>query len=188
LENARLSEEITLQKTLAETLLTAIPPGIIACDEHGLVRWCNPTAESILGIAAADVLNRPIETAGSRIASVLRETIESQVQFPSQQWIDAHSRRSLSVQTRRLIYQEEALGAVAVIQDMTPEESLRQKQELLDRAAFGPTWQQACRTKCAIRWLRLRPSRSSFPSASTIPIFDATSTKSWSRKSTASIS
>ena len=136
LENARLSEEITLQKTLAETLLTAIPPGIIACDEHGLVRWCNPTAESILGIAAADVLNRPIETAGSRIASVLRETIESQVQFPSQQWIDAHSRRSLSVQTRRLIYQQEALGAVAVIQDLTPEESLRQKQELLDRAAF----------------------------------------------------
>ena len=28
LENARLSEEITLQKTLAETLLTAIPPGL----------------------------------------------------------------------------------------------------------------------------------------------------------------
>jgi hypothetical protein len=27
LENARLSEEITLQKTLAETLLTAVPPG-----------------------------------------------------------------------------------------------------------------------------------------------------------------
>ncbi len=136
LENARRSEEITLQKTLAETLLTAIPPGIIACDEQGLVRWCNPTAESILGIAAADILNRPIEAAGSRIASVLRETIESPVQFLAQQWIDGRSRRSLSVQTRRLMYQREALGAVAVIQDMTPEESLRQKQELLDRAAF----------------------------------------------------
>lgn len=136
LENARLGEEINLQKTLAETLLSAIPPGIIACDEHGLVRWCNPTAESIFGIAAADVLNRPIEAAGSRIASVLRETLESPVQFPAQQWIDAHSRRSLSVQTRRLTSQQETLGAVAVIQDMTPEESLRQKQELLDRAAF----------------------------------------------------
>ena len=136
LENAGRSEEITRQKTLAETLLTVIPPGIIACDEHGLVRWCNPTAASILGIVVADVLNQPIETAGSRIASVLRETIESPVQFPAQQWIDAHSRRSLSVQTRRLIYQQESLGAVAVIQDVTSEESLRQKQELLDRAAF----------------------------------------------------
>ena len=74
-----------------------------------IVRWCNPTAESILGIAAADVLNQPIETAGSRIASVLRETLESQVQFPSQQWIDPHPRRSLSVQTRRLIYQQDGV-------------------------------------------------------------------------------
>jgi len=136
LENARLNEEVTLQKTLAETLLTAIPPGIIACDENGLIRWCNPTAESILGIAAADVLSRPIETAGSRIAAILRETLESRVQLAAQQWIDAHSRRSLSVQTRRLIHQQQSLGAVAVIQDMTPEESLRQKQELVDRAAF----------------------------------------------------
>jgi nitrogen-specific signal transduction histidine kinase len=136
LENARLHEEIDRQKTLAETLLTAIPPGIIACDENALIRWCNPTAESILGLAAADVLNRPIETAGSRIASILRETLESQLQLPAQQWIDAHSRRSLSVQTRRLIHHQQSLGAVAVIQDMTPEESLRQKQELMDRAAF----------------------------------------------------
>jgi nitrogen-specific signal transduction histidine kinase len=136
LENARLHEEIDRQKTLAETLLTAIPPGIIACDENALIRWCNPTAESILGLAAADVLNRPVETAGSRIASILRETLESRLQLPAQQWIDAHSRRSLSVQTRRLIHQQQSLGAVAVIQDMTPEESLRQKQELMDRAAF----------------------------------------------------
>jgi PAS domain S-box-containing protein len=136
LENARLNAEVTLQKTLAETLLTAIPPGIIACDENGLIRWCNPTAESILGIAAADVLNRPIETAGSRIASILRETLESRVQLSAQQWIDGHSRRSLSVQTRRLIHQQQSLGAVAVIQDVTPEESLREKQELVDRAAF----------------------------------------------------
>ena len=136
LENAVLHEEVTLQKTLAETLLTAIPPGIIASDEDAIIRWCNPTAEEILGITAADVLNKPVEAAGSRIASLLRETLESSVQPASRQWVDHNTRRSLSVQSRRLINQQKPLGAVAVIQDMTPEESLRQKQELVDRAAF----------------------------------------------------
>ena len=82
------------------------------------------------------VLNQPIEAAGSRIASLLRETLASSTELPAQQWIDTNTRRSLSVQTRRLIHGQKPLGAVAVIQDMTPEESLRQKQELLDRAAF----------------------------------------------------
>ena len=35
LENALLYEEVTLQKTLAETLLKSIPPGIVATDEDG---------------------------------------------------------------------------------------------------------------------------------------------------------
>ena len=42
LENALLYEEITVQKTLAETLLKAIPAGIVATDEDGIVRWFNP--------------------------------------------------------------------------------------------------------------------------------------------------
>ncbi len=136
LENERLNHELILQKTLAETLLSAIPPGIIACDNDGLILWCNPTAESFLGIAAADVLHRPIENAGSRVASLLRETLDNQGQMSAQQWVDNHSRRSLSVQTRRLSHEQHSLGAVAIIQDLTPEESLRQKQELMERAAF----------------------------------------------------
>ena len=136
LENAVLHEEVILQKTLAETLLTAIPPGIIASDEEAIVRWCNPTAASILGLKLADVLHKPVECAGSRIASALRETLESMDQLPAQQWTDPRTHRSLSIQTRRLMHQEKPLGAVAVVQDMTPEESFRQKQELMDRAAF----------------------------------------------------
>ncbi len=53
LENALLNEEVTLQKTLAETLLAAIPPGIIASDEDAIIRWCNPSAESILGLGGS---------------------------------------------------------------------------------------------------------------------------------------
>jgi nitrogen-specific signal transduction histidine kinase len=136
LENALLYEEVTLQKTLAETLLTSIPPGIVATDEEAMVRWFNPTAERILGITAADALNQPVEAAGNRIAAFLRETLESKENLPAQQWIDPITRRSLSIETRRLSDKKTPLGAVAVVHDLTAEDSLRQKQDLVDRAAF----------------------------------------------------
>ena len=136
LENALLHEEMTLQKTLAETLLTAMPPGIVATDEDAIVRWFNPTAEAILGLAAADVLNRPVEAAGHRLASLLRETLETTANLPAQQWVDVNTRRSLCIETRRLVNQKTPLGAVAVVHDLTAENSLRQKQDLVDRATF----------------------------------------------------
>jgi PAS domain S-box-containing protein len=136
LENALLYDEIKLQKTLAETLLKSIPPGIVATDEDAIIRWFNPTAEQILGVPSKDVLNKPAESAGSRLATFLRETLESKSTLPAQRWIDHNTRRSLSVETRRLGDQRTPLGAVAVIHDLTAEETLREKQALVDRAAF----------------------------------------------------
>jgi PAS domain S-box-containing protein len=136
LENALLYEEVTLQKTLAETLLKSIPPGIVATDEEATIRWFNPTAEQILGVAARDALNQPVEAAGSRIAAFLRDTLDARENLPPRQWIDPNTRRSLSVETRRLVDQKNPLGAVAVVHDLTAEDTLRQKQDLVDRAAF----------------------------------------------------
>jgi PAS domain S-box-containing protein len=136
LANARLHEEVTLQKTLAETLLEAIPPGIVATDEDAVIRWFNPTAEKILGLSAEEALGRPAEAAGSRIAASLREALESDAPLPEERWIDVKTRRYIAVQTRRLNSDRQSLGAVAVIQDLTPEEELRQKQEITERAAF----------------------------------------------------
>lgn len=136
LENALLYEEVRLQKTLAETLLKSIPPGIVATDEDATIRWFNPTAEQILGVNAGDALNQPIEAVGSRLAAFLRETLEARENLPPRQWIDPNTRRSLSVETRRLVDQKNPLGAVAVVHDLTAEDNLRQKQDLVDRAAF----------------------------------------------------
>ena len=136
LENALLYEEVTVQKTLAETLLKSIPPGIVATDEEAVIRWFNPTAEHILGFDAEEVLNRPVEAVGSRLASFIRETLDTKTNLPPQQWVDGNTRRSLSVETRRLVDQRTPLGAVAVVHDLTNEESMRQKQDLMDRAAF----------------------------------------------------
>jgi PAS domain S-box-containing protein len=136
LENALLYEEVTLQKTLAETLLKSIPPGIVAIDEYGTIRWFNPPAESILGVKTSDALNRPAEAVGRKLATMLRETLDARTNPPARQWIDPKTRRSVSVETRRLVDQNTPLGAVAVIHDLTAEEDLRQKQDLVDRAAF----------------------------------------------------
>ena len=136
LENALLYEEATLQKTLAETLLKAIPPGVVATDENGIVRWFNPAAEQILGLSVANVLNKPVESAGTRLGALLRETLDSKTALPAQQWIDNNTRRLLSVETRGLADNDTSLGAVAVINDLTAEQTLREKEVLVDRAAF----------------------------------------------------
>ena len=136
LENALLYEEISVQKTLAETLLKSIPPGIVAIDEEGIVRWFNSPAETILGVKAEEALNQPVEVVGSKLAMMLRETLDTTTNLPPQQWIDPKTRRSLFVETRRLADHQTSLGAVAVIHDLTTEENLRQKQDLVDRAAF----------------------------------------------------
>ncbi|MFL6541804.1 MAG: histidine kinase dimerization/phospho-acceptor domain-containing protein, partial [Chthoniobacterales bacterium] len=136
LENALLYEEITVQKTLAETLLKSVPLGIVATDEDAVVRWFNPAAEEILGINADEVLNQSVETTGSRVAAAMRDTLDSRNSLAAQQWKDPNTLRSLSVETRRLADQRTALGAVAVIHDMTAEENLREKGELVERAQF----------------------------------------------------
>src|SRR5438552_1842108 len=136
LENALLYEEATVQKTLAETLLKSIPPGIVAIDVDATVRWFNPPAEKILGLSGADTLSKPVEAVGNRLASFLRETLEAKTPLPPQQWIDNNTRRSLSVETRQIADNGSPLGAVAVIQDLTVQETLREKQVLLDRATF----------------------------------------------------
>jgi PAS domain S-box-containing protein len=136
LENALLYEEATVQKTLAETLLKSIPPGIVAVDVDAIVRWFNPPAERILGLSGSQALNKPVEAVGNKLAAFLREALDSKTPLPPQQWIDNNTRRSLSVETRQIAENGSPLGAVAVIQDLTDQESLREKQALLDRATF----------------------------------------------------
>jgi PAS domain S-box-containing protein len=136
LENALLYEEVALQKTLAETLLKSIPPGIVAIDSEATVRWFNPRAEQILGLTSSEVVNKRVEAVGSRLAGLLRETLDAKTTLPPQRWIDHNTRRSLSVEARRLVDQGAPLGAVAVINDLTAQEAMREKQALVDRATF----------------------------------------------------
>ena len=136
LENALLYEETAVEKTLAETLLKSIPPGIVAIDTNAIIRWFNPRAEKILGVSSSEALNKPVERSGNKLAGLLREALESRTSPEPQHWIDTNTRRSLSVEALKLASNGSSLGAVAVINDLTAEETLRERQALVDRAAF----------------------------------------------------
>jgi two-component system sensor histidine kinase AtoS len=136
LENAVLNEQVVLQKTLAETLLKAIPPGIVATDENAVVRWFNPAAEAMLQLSADQVIGKPIEAAGSKLAAQFRDSLETHEKLERRNWVNEKTNRSVSSEIRRLGSAENPLGAVALIQDLTAEEALQEKRDLSDHAAF----------------------------------------------------
>ena len=136
LENALLYEEATIQKTLAETLLHSIPNGIIAVDDDGIVRWYNDSAQTLLGIQPTVAIGRPIEGLGSRLADLLRRTLGERGSPQSDEWVESATHRTLTVRTRRLSTPARCLGAVAVLQDITDQKAMKEKEERLDRATF----------------------------------------------------
>ena len=120
LENALLYEEVTLQKTLAETLLKTIPPGIVAIDENGTVRWFNPTAEQIADIAllaAAEV---------KRFGVTPRVALLSHSSFGSSAVPEAHKMREARTIIRErspdLVLEGEMRGDAALSQSVLDHE------------------------------------------------------------------
>ena len=136
LENALLYEEVALQKSLAETLLHSIPTGIIAVDERGVIRWFNSVAQTIFNLPAETVLGKDAEVIGSHVSGLLRGALAVEEVVQPEEWSDPRTRRTLSLQTRRLHDGQHCFGAVALVQDLTVERMLEAKEEQLERAAF----------------------------------------------------
>lgn len=137
LENAKLYEEVTLQKTLAETLFQSIPIGIVAVGEDGYIRWFNDAAGTMLAIPSAEAIGQPVALVGSRLADHLHRTYQGEMVDRIVEWEHPHSHRHLTIDSHRLVDKDErALGAVMLIHDQTATIKLREKQEQLSRAVF----------------------------------------------------
>ncbi len=136
LENALLVEELAVQKTLAENLLEALPVGILAVAGDGTVRWFNREAEHLLGVTAAETVNRPVEQSGSRIADLALRTIRNGADAAPAIWTDPASRRTLRAVAQRIGANDACWGAMLLLTDITHERLLREKQEELERHAF----------------------------------------------------
>ncbi|MFA7256807.1 MAG: ATP-binding protein [Kiritimatiellales bacterium] len=136
IENSLLHESIAIQKALAENLLQAIPVGIIATGADGTIRWFNSGAETLLHVTAADLIGRPIERLSSYIASLLNRCMAGEKAVGPVEWTEPLTRRGLSIQIRRLQQNGQSMGAMAVLNDLTEERILREKQNNLERATF----------------------------------------------------
>ena len=137
LENAILYEELTVQKTLAETLLQSLPVGIVAVDAEGVVRWYSAAAANILGMPAPEAMQRPIENLGSRLADAVRRSLQGEPPpSPPLMWTDARTKKTIAVLALRLTNAELCLGSVALLQDMTAQIALKAKEEQLERTVF----------------------------------------------------
>jgi nitrogen-specific signal transduction histidine kinase len=136
IENSLLHESIAIQKALAENLLQAIPVGIIAAGADGTIRWFNSGAETLLHVTAADLIGRPIERLSSYIASLLNRCMAGEKAVGPVEWTEPRTHRGLSIQIRRLQQNGQCMGAMAVLNDLTEERILREKQNNLERATF----------------------------------------------------
>ncbi len=136
IENSLLHESLAIQKALAENLLQAIPVGIIAAGADGTIRWFNSGAETLLHVTAADLIGRPIERLSSYIASLLNRCMAGEKAVGPVEWTEPRTHRGLSIQIRRLQQNGQCMGAMAVLNDLTEERILREKQNNLERATF----------------------------------------------------
>ncbi len=136
LENARLYEEVNLQKTLAEVLFHSIPIGVVAIDQRAIVRWCNAATEQMLGCAAGP-LNQPVAQLGSRLADHLQRAANDEAPPPQCEWTQPATQRRIRIQTHRLVEPGgTGIGAVALLYDITEEEHLKEKEEQVERSTF----------------------------------------------------
>jgi nitrogen-specific signal transduction histidine kinase len=136
IENSLLHESIAVQKALAENLLQAIPVGIIAVGADGTIRWFNSGAEQLLSVEAGTLIGQPVERLSSQIASLLKRCMAGEQAVGPMEWTEPLTRRELNIQIRRLQQNEQCMGAMAVLNDLTEEHLLREKQNNLERAAF----------------------------------------------------
>ncbi|MDK2857258.1 MAG: two-component system, NtrC family, sensor histidine kinase AtoS [Verrucomicrobiota bacterium] len=136
IENSLLHESIAVQKALAENLLQSIPIGIIAAGADGTVCWFNSGAEILLNVSADGMIGRPVERLSSFVASLLNRCLAGERIAGPVEWTEPLTRRDLSIQARRLQQNGQCMGAMAVLNDLTEERILREKQNNLERARF----------------------------------------------------
>lgn len=136
IENSLLHENIALQKAMAENLLQAIPVGIIASGADGAVRWFNSGAEQLLDISADKVIGKPVEKISTYIASLMNRCMDGESGANPVEWAEPRTKRELSIQVRRLQQNGQCVGSMAVLNDLTEEHILREKQNNLERATF----------------------------------------------------
>jgi len=140
LESALLYREVNLQKTLAESLLNELPVGIVYADAEGRIRWYSPVADRIMGAPGEPKVGRELDALDPHVCEVCRDVLppgdESQA---SRDWRDTATGRPLRATAIRIGAPDRHLGILVMLEDRTLENTLKEKQNRLERNEF---WNQ----------------------------------------------
>lgn len=131
-------------RSLTENILHSIADGVVAVDRQGRITAINPAAARMIRVRAADVMGRPYPSLfkpGAAFSSALLDTLETgrehigvELDFPlPTQTLRINASSSLLRDCRGI-----AIGAVAVLKDLTEQHRLESQIMRADRlAALG---------------------------------------------------
>lgn len=140
LESALLHQEVNLQKTLAETLINSLPVGIMYTDERGLIRWCSPVANFLLGSKEHDHTGKHLQSLGPHINEAANALFHTDRSGPViRDWQDPVNGRPLRATAIPLANQHRFSGILMTLEDRTAENQMKDKQDRLERGLF---WNQ----------------------------------------------
>lgn len=136
LESALLYREVMIQKKMAESLLHALPSGIVFVGADGCIQWFSTAAGAILDLPPESMCRRPIEVLGPRFADITHRTRNGEQDAAPACWTDAGTRRPIQVDAHRLADGNDNLGVLLIVTDMTADLALKEERERVERDAF----------------------------------------------------
>ena len=136
LESALLYQEVAMQKTLAESLLEALPAGIIHTDGERNIQWFSDAAARILELKPTPRTGSPLQVLGPRFSELAADLPLEAHARKTRDWIHPGSQRPLRVTAVRLARDHIDFGILFTVQDRSLEVALVEKQARLDRNRF----------------------------------------------------
>ncbi|HSH37466.1 MAG TPA: ATP-binding protein [Chthoniobacterales bacterium] len=138
IENAELFTEVQNAKIYNETLLENLTTGVIAASGDGRVTVFNREAEQITGLAAASVLEQPIDRLPTDLRDTLRVTLATgERQENAEVQLAAGEREIIARVSSSVFHGEDGnrLGALVVLTDVTAVKRLEEQIRRSDRLA-----------------------------------------------------
>lgn len=135
-----LNEELRGRERWFATTLRSIADAVVAVDAVGKVRFMNPVAEALLGVAADAAVDQPlrevIEQDAAEGAMSLERALARREPVPVTEGVLfplGQPRRVISETAAPVLDGETVLGAVMVFRDITEQRDAQRRVELTDR-------------------------------------------------------
>ncbi len=136
LENALLNSELRLRKSLAETLFRDLQTAIVAVGPDQRILWFNPAAQEMFEFPETEAHGSPVGDVDRRLADLMTRAFRDTIEEEALQWHDPGRQRTFSASLHILGEVSNPEGVVALVEDVTRERRLAERDRQIDRTAF----------------------------------------------------